>query len=185
MSNFIICDGELYHHGVKGMKWGVRRYQNSDGSLTPAGKKRYAKQEVKEKRDAYRQARREYSRAFDKANTRALSRWSPSKKHREAHAERMKDVQEKAKKTEAAKKEYIDARDRNAGAVLKGQKKVAKVLNKVGRAYVKDQTYFGGIGTKVAKGVFNTAGRASITAYKMRKGDTDIRWYDKHGRRVG
>lgn len=32
---------ELYHHGVKGMKWGVRRYQNKDGSLTPAGKKRY------------------------------------------------------------------------------------------------------------------------------------------------
>lgn len=31
----------LYHHGIKGMKWGVRRYQNKDGSLTPAGKKRY------------------------------------------------------------------------------------------------------------------------------------------------
>lgn len=33
----------LEHHGVKGMKWGVRRYQNKDGSLTPAGKKRAAK----------------------------------------------------------------------------------------------------------------------------------------------
>ena len=34
---------ELYHHGVKGQKWGVRRYQNADGSLTPKGKKRAIK----------------------------------------------------------------------------------------------------------------------------------------------
>ena len=32
---------EIYHFGVKGMKWGVRRFQKKDGSLTPAGKKRY------------------------------------------------------------------------------------------------------------------------------------------------
>lgn len=32
---------ELYHYGVKGMKWGVRRYQYADGTYTPAGKKRY------------------------------------------------------------------------------------------------------------------------------------------------
>lgn len=34
---------ELYHHGIKGMKWGVRRYQNPDGSLTDEGRKRYLK----------------------------------------------------------------------------------------------------------------------------------------------
>ena len=34
-------NNELEHHGIKGMRWGVRRYQNKDGSLTPRGKKRY------------------------------------------------------------------------------------------------------------------------------------------------
>lgn len=32
---------QLYHHGIKGMKWGVRRFQKKDGSLTSAGRKRY------------------------------------------------------------------------------------------------------------------------------------------------
>ena len=38
----LIGSEELYHHGIKGQKWGQRRYQNEDGSLTPAGKKRYS-----------------------------------------------------------------------------------------------------------------------------------------------
>lgn len=49
MSNeyVIVRDGELYHWGVKGMRWGVRRYQNPDGSLTPRGLKRLQKADYK------------------------------------------------------------------------------------------------------------------------------------------
>lgn len=46
MSDYILC-----HHGIKGQKWGVRRFQNKDGSLTPAGKKRVQRQASKDAKE--------------------------------------------------------------------------------------------------------------------------------------
>lgn len=40
---------ELYHHGIKGQKWGIRRYQNADGTLTEAGRKRQKNRVVSDK----------------------------------------------------------------------------------------------------------------------------------------
>lgn len=40
-------DDELYHHGIKGQRWGIRRFQNEDGSLKDAGKARYVKSTLK------------------------------------------------------------------------------------------------------------------------------------------
>ena len=52
---------ELYHYGIKGQKWGVRRYQNPDGTLTEAGQKR-------EQRRSERAARKEVRKDRDWAN---------------------------------------------------------------------------------------------------------------------
>lgn len=41
---------ELRHYGIKGQKWGVRRFQDRDGTLTPEGRERYAEQKRKRKR---------------------------------------------------------------------------------------------------------------------------------------
>ena len=49
--NYTVIDGELVHWGVPGMRWGVRRYQNKDGSLTSAGKKRYNSEMAKLRAD--------------------------------------------------------------------------------------------------------------------------------------
>lgn len=53
-------NNELHHAGIRGMKWGVRRYQNKDGSLTDAGRKRYARDAREKEYDKYDSETRTY-----------------------------------------------------------------------------------------------------------------------------
>lgn len=57
---------ELYHAGVKGMKWGVRRYQNKDGSLTPLGRKRYGSNVEKHFKNVVKTTKKQIQAAVDK-----------------------------------------------------------------------------------------------------------------------
>lgn len=60
---------ELYHHGIKGQKWGIRRFQNSDGSLTNAGRRRYTDDPtVKKSKQDFKSAKKAYMEAQRRAN---------------------------------------------------------------------------------------------------------------------
>ena len=63
--------GELIHYGISGQKWGVRRYENEDGTLTPAGKERYNKGQ----NENYREDQRKRDRVvYGKGGERRINR---------------------------------------------------------------------------------------------------------------
>lgn len=67
---------ELYHHGVKGMKWGVRRFRNKDGSLTSAGRKRYGDEATSGPVNTSKKQRRSDAKAaYRRATSNAFSKY--------------------------------------------------------------------------------------------------------------
>ena len=69
---------ELYHHGIRGQKWGVRRFQNADGSLTSAGIKRYSKQ-IQAKNEALDKLKR-FKEYGEEDSVKSLNRYNSSSK---------------------------------------------------------------------------------------------------------
>ena len=88
-------NNELNHHGIKGQKWGRRRYQNQDGSLTPAGKQRYG--------DGERVSLQDTKKLVDKSNevakqTQRISEDKRNKKEKIAKKETEEAIREHVSK---------------------------------------------------------------------------------------
>ena len=146
-------NGELYHWGTKGMKWGVRRYQNKDGSLTPAGRKRYAQEEAKLKarekslkgreKAAARQAKLDAKKAELDAREKALKGGKKTKTPEEKPASNkpksMRDMTDDELREHTTRmqleKQYIDAQKNLSAAmpqkVSRGQAFMKSVMNDV------------------------------------------------------
>lgn len=99
-------ENELYHYGVKGMKWGVRKRQYESEARKANREWERSADERDRAKKVYKQAKKDYNKAFNKAQGRALAGFSPSKKHRDADKERWNDAINKGKAMEAAKADY-------------------------------------------------------------------------------
>ena len=70
-----MMSNELQHWGIKGQKWGVRRYQNADGSLTPAGIKRYRNEarDIEKQLNTKGTTAEDYEKTLDRLKTASTS----------------------------------------------------------------------------------------------------------------
>lgn len=135
----IRSDDYLAHHGVKGMKWGVRRYQNKDGSLTARGKEVYGNKNVYGKYNAYQKANKEYRKQSRKIITSKKHYENVNKaaeKSRKAYLEYNKSAEAYMKKTGRYPKSYHRTTLLQGGArdfmIRAGKKRVAAMLTAVG-----------------------------------------------------
>lgn len=93
---------ELQHWGIKGMRWGVRRYQTADGKLTPAGRKRYNADMAKLKE---KNAKLDAKIKNKSAQERAKARIEKLKAEQEAKKQALREDKDKAKAEKKAAKE--------------------------------------------------------------------------------
>ena len=138
----------LMHYGVIGMKWGVRRFQNPDGTLTTAGKKRYSsKTELRKDVKADNKKAKELGIQAT-VDTRAVG--FAEKKYSKAlkKYEKAKEKNPESKRTARLKRVYDAAKETRKDMIADRNKSVSEMnkhyqslIKKYGKEYVKDIKY--------------------------------------------
>ena len=104
--DYLVCK-ELYHHGIKGQKWGIRRFQNEDGSLNEEGKRKYYSNPNKLHKDRRKEVKRvrakqsNWSNQWMTSNTIGPNSESAYKKELNEYNEKRKPIDKAWKKLDA------------------------------------------------------------------------------------
>ena len=145
---------ELYHYGVKGMKWGVRQAQE-------------AGRELDRKRKLYKQAKLSRNVSLLRGESGVSVGYKTD------------TVNQARSEYRQAKKEF----EANAPARVKverGARNATATLAKIGALHIVDKKVFGGAGTEAAKiaaeAAVKVVGMTAITAYHLARGDSNLKW---------
>ena len=104
-------NNELYHHGIKGQKWGVRRYQNSDGTLTSKGKNRYSRDAREKEFNKYDESTGKYYKQSKKNGRTNLE--VDAKRYVKEDTERTKRLVDSGRNLSSDVKRVVDTSNRN------------------------------------------------------------------------